>query len=187
MARMHNAISAGKAAKDDKARRLQEIRAQKDRGSVLLEASQQGVKFLANITAELEKQRYGYLRSWFTLLYAWNISNFNGLHVHQRYNCMLQFTYTIVDLLIKYRMSKASREWLQCPKVCAPGMARMGRKSRRWQRRRKAYNCYLLALWTWRINPNVPRICNAGIGRVRRGRILYIVVWCIWFWMTLLP
>ena len=57
MARMHNAISAGKAAKDEKARRLQEIRGQKERGSVLLEASQQGVKFLANITAELEKQR----------------------------------------------------------------------------------------------------------------------------------
>ena len=57
MARMHNAISAGKAAKDEKARRVQEIRGQMDRGSVLLEGSQQGVKFLANITAELEKQK----------------------------------------------------------------------------------------------------------------------------------
>ncbi len=31
-----------------------------DRGSVLLEGSQQGVKFLANITAELEKQKWVY-------------------------------------------------------------------------------------------------------------------------------
>ncbi|XP_072043707.1 kinetochore protein Nuf2-A-like [Amphiura filiformis] len=57
MARMHNAISAGKAAKDEKARRLQEIHGQKDRGSVLLEGSQQGVKYLANIMAELDKQK----------------------------------------------------------------------------------------------------------------------------------
>ena len=57
MARMHNALSAGKSAKDDKGRRLQEIRAQQDRGSVLLEASQQGVQLLTNTMAELEKQK----------------------------------------------------------------------------------------------------------------------------------
>ena len=57
MARMHNAISAGKKVKEDKGRRAHELKGQKENMLKICEASEQGVKFIMAINAEIDKQK----------------------------------------------------------------------------------------------------------------------------------
>ena len=57
MARMHNAIAAGKKATEDKGQRLTELRGQKENMLERCEAGEQGVKLLTAISGELDKQK----------------------------------------------------------------------------------------------------------------------------------
>ncbi|XP_033630898.1 kinetochore protein Nuf2-like [Asterias rubens] len=57
MTRMHNAIAAGKKAKEDRGHRLHELKGQKEKRMETCEASEQGVKLIMAINNELEKQK----------------------------------------------------------------------------------------------------------------------------------
>ncbi|XP_038069117.1 kinetochore protein Nuf2-like [Patiria miniata] len=57
MARMHNAIAAGKKATEEKGQRLRELSSQKENMLERCEAGEQGVKLLTAINTELEKQK----------------------------------------------------------------------------------------------------------------------------------
>ncbi|XP_022084994.1 kinetochore protein Nuf2-like [Acanthaster planci] len=63
MARMHNAIAAGKKATEEKGQRLQELSSQKENMLKWCEAAETGVKLLTAINAELDKQNEGVPKS----------------------------------------------------------------------------------------------------------------------------